>query len=84
VTEIGDSAFSGCSGLTHLELPAGVTEIGNGAFIGVKNLMRLTLLGQPLSQPVIASLEGCLAKNARVVGQSRWGQKFGRFEIVAG
>ena len=32
VTEIGYSAFSGCSGLTSIEIPVGVTEIGYAAF----------------------------------------------------
>jgi hypothetical protein len=60
-----------------------VTTIGFEAFVGVNNLMRLTLLGQPLSPPVIASLERRLAPDAKVVGQSLSGQKFGHFEIVA-
>ena len=32
VTEIGDFAFDGCSGLTSIEIPVGVTEIGSFAF----------------------------------------------------
>jgi hypothetical protein len=40
-------------------------------------------LGQPLSREVIAELEGCLAPNAKIVGQSLMGQKFGHFKIVA-
>ena len=41
---IGDNAFSGCYGLTSLNLPAGITEIGNGAlFEGCSGLTRLTL-----------------------------------------
>ena len=32
VTEIGESAFSGCSNLTSVTIPEGVAEIGGGAF----------------------------------------------------
>ena len=32
VTEIGDSAFLNCEGLTSVEIPSGVTAIGDGAF----------------------------------------------------
>ena len=39
VTEIGDSAFSGCAGLTgSLVIPTGVTAIGDSAFYGCGNL----------------------------------------------
>ena len=43
VTSIGDSTFSGCSGLTSLTLPSGVTSIGNYAFEGCSGLTSLTL-----------------------------------------
>ena len=32
VTEIGSSAFSGCSGITNINIPSSVTEIGSSAF----------------------------------------------------
>ncbi len=38
VTSIGGSAFSGCSGLTSIEIPAGVTSIGYSAFSGCSSL----------------------------------------------
>ena len=38
VTSIGDDAFSSCSGLTSITIPAGVTNIGSGAFNGCTNL----------------------------------------------
>ena len=40
---IGRYAFSGCSGLTSLTLPAGITEIGEYAFCGCDGLTSLTL-----------------------------------------
>ena len=41
--EIGSYAFSGCSGLTSLTLPAGITEIGYYAFEGCSGLTSLNL-----------------------------------------
>ena len=41
--KIGDVAFSGCSGLTNLNLPAGITEIGPYAFYGCSGLTSLNL-----------------------------------------
>ena len=38
VTEIEDEAFSGCTGLTSIEIPDTVTSIGEGAFSGCDNL----------------------------------------------
>ena len=43
VTEIGESAFIGCSGLTSLTIPSGVTSIGNYAFAGCSGLTSLIL-----------------------------------------
>ena len=40
---IGDQAFWGCSGLTSLNLPAGITKIGNYAFADCSGLTSLTL-----------------------------------------
>ncbi len=40
---IGSYAFSGCSGLTSLTLPAGITEIGFQAFCYCRGLTSLTL-----------------------------------------
>lgn len=43
VTGIGDSAFSGCSSLTGIELPAGITSIGVNAFSGCRSLTEIKL-----------------------------------------
>ena len=43
VTSIGDSAFSGYSGLTSVTIPSSVTSIGNHAFAGCYNLTAVTI-----------------------------------------
>ena len=43
VTEIGDYALRGCSGLREIELPAGLRRIGEGAFRDCSSLETVTL-----------------------------------------
>ncbi|MCR5137090.1 MAG: leucine-rich repeat protein [Oscillospiraceae bacterium] len=43
VTNIGESAFSGCSGLTSITLPESVTSIGTSAFSGCTGLTSITI-----------------------------------------
>ena len=43
VTSIGNSAFSGCSGLTSIAIPDSVTSIGNSAFSGCGGLTSITI-----------------------------------------
>ncbi|MCM1569574.1 MAG: fibronectin type III domain-containing protein [Roseburia sp.] len=43
ITEIGNSAFSGCTGLTDVEFPSALSQIGNSAFSGCTSLPSLTL-----------------------------------------
>ena len=43
ITAIGSNAFSGCSGLTSIELPVGVISIGDGAFFGCSGLTSIEL-----------------------------------------
>ena len=43
VTEIGWSAFSGCTGLKSITIPSSVTEIGGYAFRGCKGLKSITI-----------------------------------------
>jgi len=40
---MGDDAFSGCSGLIQLEIPATTVTIGNNAFRGCAALAELSL-----------------------------------------
>ena len=43
VTSIGGSAFSGCTGLTSIEIPNSVTSIGRSAFSGCTGLTSVTI-----------------------------------------
>lgn len=43
ITEIGDYAFSGCSGLTSITIPDGVTEISECAFSRCSGLTSITI-----------------------------------------
>ena len=43
VTEIGSSAFEGCTGLTSVTIPEGVKEIGESAFKGCTGLTSVTI-----------------------------------------
>ena len=43
VTSIGDSAFSGCEGLTSVAIPEGVTSIGSFAFVNCSSLTSVML-----------------------------------------
>ncbi len=43
ITEIGDWAFSNCTGLTSVTIPEGVTEIGGSVFYGCTSLSSVTI-----------------------------------------
>jgi uncharacterized repeat protein (TIGR02543 family) len=43
ITEIGNSAFSGCISLASITIPASVMSIGNYAFSGCSNLASITI-----------------------------------------
>ena len=43
VTNIGESAFNGCSGLTSITIPNSMTSIGKYAFSGCSGLTSITI-----------------------------------------
>lgn len=45
ITAIGNSAFSGCTGLSAIEIPGSVTSIDNSAFSGCTNLTDIDIPG---------------------------------------
>ncbi|MDE7228277.1 MAG: leucine-rich repeat domain-containing protein, partial [Treponemataceae bacterium] len=49
VTNIGGSAFCGCTGLTSVTIPDGVTSIGNYAFRKCTGLTDMTIPGSVTS-----------------------------------
>ncbi len=58
VTNIAESAFSGCNGLTGITIPASVTSIGDAAFSGCRGLTGITI---PASVTSIGNMafDGC-------------------------
>ena len=69
VTEIGSSAFSGCSNLTRVVIPDSVTSINNSAFSGCSSLTSVTI---PDSVTSIESsaFEGCTGLTSVIIGNS--------------
>lgn len=58
VTEIGGSAFSGCSSLTSVMIPESVTSIGIYAFFNCSSLVNVTI-PENVTSIAAFSFEGC-------------------------
>ncbi len=69
VTEIGNEAFRGCSGLTSVTIPDSVTSIGKSAFSGCSSLTIITI---PDSVTEIGdwAFSGCSGLTSVTVGES--------------
>ena len=79
VTGIGNSAFSGCSGLTSITIPNSVTSIGNSAFTGCSGLTSITI---PNSVTSIGenAFYGCIGLTSVTIGNSVTSIGDGAFE----
>jgi hypothetical protein len=68
VINIGNQAFSGCSGLTSVTIPASVTSIGNQAFSGCSGLSSVSLPESFLTDIEYIGLTGQVAANTLIQG----------------
>ena len=59
VTSIGNSAFSGCTGLTSIVIPDSVTSIGYRAFSGCASLSKVLWNAENLMEPCISNFTDC-------------------------
>ncbi len=75
-TEICVSAFEGCSGLTHIDIPASVNIIRDHAFSGCDNLRSITI---PDAVSVIESHTFFKCKNLRSLSMPKKLRSIGEF-----
>lgn len=69
VTSIGDGAFSGCSGLTTVDIPNSVTSIGDGTFRGCMYLTSVTI--SPNIQKIGDGVfDGCISLESLIIPPS--------------
>ena len=83
VTEIGNSAFSGCTGLTSVTIGNGVTSIGSDAFYGCTGLTSVTI---PDTVTSIGSdaFYGCAGLTSITIGNSVTSIGWGVFSGCSG
>ena len=68
VTMIGEQAFSGCSALTEVTIPASVTSVGSGVFNGCSSLTQATI-GDGLTEISMFMFTNCSALEKLVIGK---------------
>ena len=69
MTQIGEYAFAGCTGLRRIEIPEGVTAIGRNAFEQCTSLTEAEL-GSGLTSIEISVFDGCSALERIVIPDS--------------
>jgi len=65
LTGIGNNAFSGCTGLVRITIPASVKSIGWTAFNGCTNLVRVTFQGRIAADDISSGLSNPLPGDLR-------------------
>ena len=81
VTDIEQSAFEGCSGLTDIELPVGIVSIGADAFRGCLNLLNISV---DEANADYSSLDGVLFNKEKTELICCPGAKMGQYRIPDG
>ena len=66
ITEIGEGAFEGCSGLTSLTLPDGITEIGEYAFYQCSGLTSIYVYAEKVPKIYSSTFSECDTKKCTV------------------
>ena len=87
VTSIGESAFSGCTGLTSINIPESVTSIGRSAFRGCSGLRSIYVYAETVPSTVAGAFEGCDSKNCTVyvpkgTYDAYWLSEWGYFDNI--
>jgi len=82
-TSIGNSAFSGCTGLTSITIPSSVTSIGGYAFDGCTGLTSITIPSSVTSIGVSA-FDGCTGLTSITIPDSVTSIGIGAFDGCTG
>ena len=69
VTRIGNFAFSGCTGLTSIEIPNSVTSIGDDTFFGCSSLTSITI-GNSVKSIGVEAFYKCSSLTSVTIGNS--------------
>ncbi|MEO8615932.1 MAG: leucine-rich repeat domain-containing protein [Luteolibacter sp.] len=81
VNTIGPNAFQSCTGLTSIQIPAGVTSIGSSAFDSCSSLTAITVVS---TNSYFSSVDGFLTNYAQTTLLTCPGGKSGGITIPSG